>query len=56
MGNDRSVKVDGDVEHANVNTGDNVQQNIHYGISPELFAKYTADLGVTDCALENFKS
>jgi len=32
---------------------DNVMVNEHYGISKEAFAKYAADLGVTDVALPN---
>ncbi|GEM_PF-3952927 len=31
-----------------------VNNNAYYGISPDVFAKYTADLGVTDAALANF--
>ncbi len=31
-----------------------VNNNAYYGISPETFAKYTSDLGVTDAALTNF--
>lgn len=49
------MEIKGDVENANVAIGDNVQQTIHnYGISKQDYDRYVKELGVTDCALENF--
>jgi len=55
--NSKKINIQGNVTNSNVAKGKYIEQNIahhHYGIPPELFAQYAADLGVTDNALSNF--